>query len=303
MTTRLLPSELQTETGQAWPGSETEYLTGMRPRDSLRLWRAMGVSGDDVELELLFRSIDHFPLLIRALAGEVAGFRPAPGDLGAWRLAHPGFDPFTLPLVQRKSHVLAYALGDLPAYSGEVLQTVAAFRAPVDYQTIAALFVQRHKWSSQRLDSVLTDLEDRGLLGWDRRANRYDLHPVVRGVVWSGLDDVRRRAYYGQLEQYFSSGPAASEKIRSAEQALAVIELMRALIGLARYDDAADLYFDRLYASRHNFWFEDIGTRYLNIALLEGLFPAGLDQPPAVGPDRIPWSSRNWVTRTGMSAG
>jgi hypothetical protein len=281
VTTRLLPTELQTITGQDLPGSTAEFLTGMEPGDALALWRAMGVSPDDTELERLFQAIGHYPLLIRALAGEVARYRPAPGDLSAWLRAHPDFDPFVLPLVQAKSHVLAYALGGLRADAREVLQSVAAFRTSVNYQTLTALFVQRHSWSPRSLDEVLTELEDRGLLGWDRRANRYDLHPVVRGVVWSGLDDVRRRALYGELAQHFSSVPAAATEIRSGEEALPMIELMRALIGLGRYDDAADLYLGRLHAAA-GFTFADMGMGHVHIALLEGLFPAGIQQPPAV---------------------
>jgi len=286
VTTRLLPSELQTATGQMLPGSAASFLTGMEPGDALALWRAMGVSGDDAELRSVFESIDYYPLLIRALAGEVAGYRPAPGDLDAWRAAHADFDPFALPLIQAKSHVLAHSLGGLGADARELLQTVAAFRSPVDYQTLMALFVQRDDWSSQRLDGVLSDLEDRGLLGWDRGANRYDLHPVVRGVVWSGLDDVSRRALYGELEQHFRAGPAASAEVRSTEEALPVIELMRALIGLGRYDDAADLYFDRLHASDTFNWSVE-GMGHVNTALLEGLFPDGIEQPPAVKPERV----------------
>lgn len=285
MTTRLFPSKLQTDTGHVLPGSQVWFLTGMQPSDALALWRAMGVSGHETDLEPLFRSIDYHPLLIRAIAGEVAGYRPAPGDLSAWRRAHPDFDPFVLPLVQAKSHVLAYALGNLSPDVRQVLQTVAAFRAPVDYQTVAALFVERRGWLAQRLDEVLSELEDRGLLGWDRAANRYDLHPVVRGVVWSGLDDVGRRALYGQLEEHFKSGPAASVEVRSVDEALPMVELMRALIGLSRWDDAADLYFARLHSSQFDFAFEGMG--HVNIALLEGLFPAGLEAPPAVRPSNV----------------
>jgi tetratricopeptide (TPR) repeat protein len=244
----------------------------------------MGVTGEDDELERLFESIGHYPLLIRALAGEVAGYRPAPGDLYAWLRAHPGFDPFALPMIQAKSHVLGYALDDLGEDDGELLQTIATFRAPVDYPTVEALFVQRRSWSTQHLDTVLSNLEDRGLLGWDRATNRYDLHPVVRGVVWSGLDDVRRRALYGQLEQHFSSGPADDAAVATTADALRVIELMRALIGLGRYAEAAKLYFDRLHRSS-TFSFTGEGLGHVNIALLEGLFPDGLDDAPAVAPD------------------
>lgn len=286
VTTRLLPSQLQTVTGYPLPGSATEVLAGMHPEDALALWRAMGVSGDDAEAERLFASIGYYPLLIRALAGEIAGYRAAPGDLAAWRRAHPDFDPFTLPLIQAKSHVLSYALGDLAADAGQMLQTVAAFRAPMDYQTLVALFVQRHGWPELYMDAVLTDLEDRGLLGWDRGTNRYDLHPVVRGVVWGGLDDVRRRALYGELEQHFRAGSAGLEKISSVKEALPVIELMRVLIGLGRYNNAADLYFARLH-THTDFSLETAGMGHVKVALLEGLFPDGIERPPAVEPGNI----------------
>ena len=46
------------------------------------------------------------------------------------------------------------------------------------------------------LVTVLTDLEDRGLIGWDRRANRYDLHPIVRAVTWGGVDADGQRSIY-----------------------------------------------------------------------------------------------------------
>ena len=55
------------------------------------------------------------------------------------------------------------------------------------------------------LDATLTELEDRGLVGWDKAANRYDLHPIVRGVVWQGLDTRTRQDIYGILHSYRSS--------------------------------------------------------------------------------------------------
>jgi hypothetical protein len=56
---------------------------------------------------------------------------------------------------------------------------------PANYDTLTALLIGEAKpcASEQELDAVLAELEDRGLVGWDKRANRYDLHPIVRGVV------------------------------------------------------------------------------------------------------------------------
>ena len=61
------------------------------------------------------------------------------------------------------------------------------------------------------LDAALTELEDRGLLGWDRRANRYDMHPIVRGVTWSGLDDESRQETYQVLQAHFESLPTIDD--------------------------------------------------------------------------------------------
>jgi tetratricopeptide (TPR) repeat protein len=276
---------LQTVTGYELPGTAAWFLRGMESDDALALWRAMGVSGSDAELAKLFATIDHYPLLIRALAGEVAGYRGAPGDFDAWRNAHPDFDPFSLSFVQAKSHVLAHALRNLDDEARELLHTIAAFRSPVDYDTVAALFVEGYRWSSQKLDGMLAQLEDRGLLGWDRRTNRYDLHPIVRGVVWRDLDDLARKAVYGRLEQHFSSVPTSSEGVNTLAEAEPMIELFNALVGLGRYEDASAIYFVRIHGG--DFSFFDEGMEHVNIAMLEGLFPDGLDQPPRAKANNI----------------
>ena len=277
VTTRLYPSELQTETGHEIPGTAAWFLRGMTPEDALSLWRAMRVSGTDAELAKLFATIDHYPLLIRALAGEVARYRRAPGHFDTWRRSHADFDPFSLPLVQAKSHVLAHALGDLKADAREVLHTIAAFRSPVGYDTVAALFLERKGWAEEKLDELLTELEDRGLLGWNRRANQYDLHPIVRGVVWRELDDRERSEVYEALERHFSAVPQKPEGVETLAEASPVIELFTALVGLGRYDDAASVYFERLH---FQFSFAKSGLQQVNIGLLESFFADGLERPP-----------------------
>lgn len=129
VTSRLYPAELQTVTMEPIPGTFAYFLRGLAPNDTVQLWRSLGGSGNRAELAELFAVFDNYPLLIRALAGEVARFRRAPGNLAAWRQANPGFDPFRLPLVQRKSHVLSYALSGLTAGDRRILHTIAAFRA------------------------------------------------------------------------------------------------------------------------------------------------------------------------------
>lgn len=280
ISTRLYPADLQTTTGEPLPGCSAIFLRGLADEDALELWRAFGVSGARDSVLPLFSRVGNHPLLIQALAREVARYRRAPGDFKQWRRDHPDFDPFSLPLVQVKSHVLDFALRGLDDKARRALYAIAAFRMPAGYDTLAALLTGEDKVfaDEHEMDEVLTELEDRGLVGWDKRANRYDLHPIVRGVVWSGLNDQTRRAVYMSLHAHFEALPLIDDslEVNSLEDLTPIIELYNTLIGLERYDDAADLFIKlldratlyRLSASRQR------------IELLEMLFPEGLEQLP-----------------------
>jgi tetratricopeptide (TPR) repeat protein len=280
VSTRLYPADLQSMTGNPLPGCFAVFLPGLADDDALELWRAFGATGARDSLLPLFQRADNHPLLIQALASEVARYRPAPGDFDAWRRAHPDFDPFGLPLVQVKSHVLACALYGLDDKAHQVLRTIAAFRMPASYDTLAALLIGEGKpcADERELDEVLTELEDRGLVGWDKRANRYDLHPLVRGVVWSALGDEARRGVYTSLHAHFEAVPMIDDylKVNSLEDLTPAIELYNTLIGLGRYDDACELFYKRFGKAMH---FRLSASRQ-QVELLELLFPNGWEQLP-----------------------
>ena len=282
ISTRLYPADLQTETGTGRFGSQALFLHGLSDDDELNLWRAFGISGSREALLPLFHTFDDHPLLIQVLAGEIAHDRRSPGDFDRWRKNHPDFNPFSLPLVQVRSHVLEFALHGLDETTQKVLYTIAAFRMPAAYDTLVALFVGKRKpcRSENALIAILADLEDRGLLGWDRRANRYDLHPIVRGVTWAGVGNQARQGIYQTLSTHFESLPMIDrnnwQKVESLEDLTPAIELFNTLIGLGRYDDAGDLYYERLeYALLYR-----LGASRQRVELLEMLFPDGLDQLP-----------------------
>jgi tetratricopeptide (TPR) repeat protein len=256
------------------------FLTGLADDDALNLWRAFSVTGSREMMLPLFRSFDNHPLLIQALASEVARYRLAPGDFDAWRRGHPDFNPFSLPLVQVKSHVLEYALRGLNDHSRQTLHTIAAFRMPARYDTLTALLIGEGKpcASEHELDEVLTELEDRGLVGWDRRANRYDLHPIVRGVVWSTLGEDTRRGVYTSLHDHFEALPMIDDwqKVDCLEDLTPAIELYNTQIGLGRYDDAHVIFANRLEAAT----LYRLGASRQRVELLEMLFPEGTKELP-----------------------
>jgi Domain of unknown function (DUF4062) len=306
VSTRLYPADLQNITGEPLPGCFAVFLTGLIDDDALNLWRAFSVTGTHGALVRLFHSFENHPLLIQALASEVAYYRVAPGDFVCWRNDHPQFNPFALPLVQVKTHVLEFALRGLNDAARELLQTIAAFRMPVHQSTLVALVAEIKRaqpprrgfyWSfvsmfgdkvefsattdERILDRLLSELEDRGLLGWDRRSNRYDLHPVVRGIVWSGLSEQARRYVYATLHAYLASLPMIKQwqQVNSIDDLTPAIELYNTLIGLGRYEEAFTVFQDYLEEAT----LYRLSTSRQRTELLELLFPDGLEQLPRLG--------------------
>jgi hypothetical protein len=277
LSTRLYPAELQTQSAQPLPGCHTLFLRGLTDEDALTLWRGFiggERSGTSDELLSFFRAFNNYPLMLRALAGEVSQYRPAPGDFDRWRQDHPDFNPAALPLKNAKTHVLEFALQGLGEAQRRALHTLAAFRMPTTWDTLRAVLVGKEKkkccQDDRALDATLRELEDRGLLGWDRGANRYDLHPVIRSVAWSELTSKAQVEIHKALNIYLQSLPALDQaEVKSLDELSSAIELYCNLISLHRFDDAFSIFRSRfetaaIYRLSHS---------RLCAELLEMLFP------------------------------
>ncbi|MDW8297833.1 MAG: hypothetical protein RML95_00685 [Anaerolineae bacterium] len=304
ISTRLYPADLQHSSGYPILGSFAMFLGGLEDSEALALWRAYGCSGEDSELLPIFNAVQNYPLLIRALAGEVAA--SAQGDFAAWRRANSTFAPERQSADAVRAHVMSHALRSLSAGARRTLETIAAFRMPTFYESLVPLLVKSAQPnaaapkqgglrnvigtllgkrqerfsgfdSEAELDVALSDLEARGLLGWDRRANRYDLHPIVRGVVWNALDEQAQRGLYAALNAHFSAMPAVRlEDIRSLDDLTPSIELYSTLIGMGKYDEAFALYDARLHLPM----LRRLSANLQRAELLEQLFPDGVERAP-----------------------
>ncbi|MEM9431566.1 MAG: hypothetical protein AAGA32_19015 [Pseudomonadota bacterium] len=290
ITSRLYPTALQVETGGPCRGCNAYFLPGLSDEDAVGLWRGMGVSGSRAELLPVFRSVESHPLLIRALAAEVANYRPAPRDFTRWRADNPGFDPATLPLSASRSHILTYALQGLTPAEREVLITIVGFRLPTAYDTLLALSVGEGKACAEAgaLHEILGALEDRGLIGWDRGVNRYDAHPIVRGVVWQGAGKGEREAVLGAMDSHFEPMETPEwRQVESLADLAPAIERYHALVGLGRYNDACDLFHDRINQAT----LYRLAAHRQRLEMLERLFPDGIDTDPALRTPR----DRSWT--------
>jgi tetratricopeptide (TPR) repeat protein len=98
-----------------------------------------------------------------------------------------------------------------------------------------------------QLDSALQDLEDRGLLWWDRSSNSYDLHPIVRAYVHDQLEDTDRVQANERVRDHFEALPPEDPNTAaSVEDLRQTITIFRALVGAGQRGAASALWATRL---------------------------------------------------------
>jgi tetratricopeptide (TPR) repeat protein len=292
ISTRRPPADLQTVTGDPLPGSHVFSLGGLSDHDALRLWAEFKVTGSPEALLDFFHTFGNLPLLIQTLAGVVAGYRRAPGDFDAWRRDNPELTPFDDPtLGEVTAAIVSIRLHGSEGPARRLLYTIAAFYMPVSfympvtYSTLVELLVEKQGGRKGKLfaneaalDDALVELEGRGLLGWDWRTNRYELHPIIRSTVWNGLAVHVKQEIYEELRAYFQtiSYEKHPSKVERLEDLTAEIEFYNALINLGLYEKAGRVFLaflDKQLAY-------GLGDHRRRAELLRLFFVDGLDELP-----------------------
>ncbi len=314
MTTRLCPRILQAHGGQLLQGCVEKELNQMQPADAVAFFRAQGVRGSRTEIETACAQYGYHPLSLRLLAGLILGDLQQPGDIAvAKRLDIAG------NLVQRQHHVLQQAYDTLTPARQKLLSRIACFRSAVSYEALQALNEQTHPERSAAsgaqskdedatkskrargskkksaephpstplrsaqdasFDDDLHDLLARGLLHRDEK-NRFDLHPIVRRYAYDRLTDKDRTAAHIQLRDYFAAVPTP-DKVQTLDDLQPVIELYHHTVRAGQYDEAWNLFYNRITQATYY----QFGAYQLCIELLRALFPDGEDRPPRLKEER-----------------
>jgi len=138
-----------------------------------------------------------------------------------------------------------YSSGESPATQVDRLEAEAA--AAHELAMAGWRSSEEVAWAGVRLDLALKELEDRGLLWWDRDSNTYDLHPIVRAVAHDQLDDGNRIQANERISAHFEALPDQMPgEARSVEELRGVISLFRALVGSGRFAKARRVWSSRL---------------------------------------------------------
>ncbi|MCA9921827.1 MAG: hypothetical protein KC421_05640, partial [Anaerolineales bacterium] len=270
LTSRLFPEKLAGRSGLGLAGVRRHDLTGINNEAAYALFRELGIETTQAEVKAVCAPLGYHPLSLRLLARAVRYSPTAPNDLQA----AANYDP-TADLLGKREHVLRRAYDNLPPTAQHLLSRLAAFRSSVAWRVLADVF-----GGGGKVQADLQLLEERGLLQRTTRLQdyglhdtSYDLHPIVRRYAYDRLAD--RGATHTQLVIYFEAVPEP-QRIRSLEDLAPAIELYHHLTRAGRYDEACDLFYDRIT----NATYYQLGAYQTRIELLLALFPDGADQLP-----------------------
>ncbi|KAF0107510.1 MAG: TPR domain-containing protein [Anaerolineaceae bacterium] len=273
MTTRLTPRAVQPR-GEFLQGCCEVELTAMDKADAVAFFHAQGIQGTHTEIEAACETYGYHPLSLRLLAGRILKDFENPGDIVvAQKLKIDG------DIIQQKHHVLEVSYNSLPASEQKLLSTIACFRSAVELKTIEAIDVGadgiRPGGHRPPLQTELHDLVDRGLLHFDDKNKKFDLHPIVRRYAYDRLTAADRTGAHERLVNYFAAVPKP-EKVEKLEDLAPVIELYHHMVRAGNLDEALKLFYDRLQKAIYY----QFGAYQLQVELLRALFLDDEDKPP-----------------------
>ena len=131
----------------------------------------------------------------------------------------------------------------------------------------------------QRLAEALTDLRKRGLAQHEASSKRYDLHPVVRGIVAGRLSGESTKELGQKVVDYFNARPHDPyEQAARWEDVEQGVEIVRTYLRMGDHENAFAAYRGDL-ASALIF---NLDARAQMLALLRGFFPDGWAGKPAL---------------------
>lgn len=306
ISTRLMPKALEDSTGNPLVGVTHHRLRGLHPKDALNLMKTLGVAiKDERLLDSFVRSFGYHSLFLTIIAGRIMNSRHAYASFDQWyELDGIQLQMRDLEIKQRHSHILEYTFNSLSDTHKLLLGQIAIFNDSINYDALAIfnpyltseevdsfnkilqqkimhkiLLTKPYRIAVAKFDRILQDLEEFGLLYWDRDNDRYDLHPIVRSYAAEQLRDEEKKYAYNHIHKYFSDLANEQPEVvlpRELEEIKYSISMYRALVGANRWDEAEELFTAKLHFPLS----ESIARPYTIIELLMPFFSEGLGISP-----------------------
>ncbi|MFZ5857826.1 MAG: hypothetical protein ACOYZ6_13420 [Chloroflexota bacterium] len=259
ITSRLIPRAIERD-GQVLQGCRIEDLSALEKNDAVVFFRTQGVTGISTDIEMICKAYGYHPLTLRLLVGLITNSRETPNDIAAAKKFDVSHD-----VKQNKHHVLEIAYNSLSATQKQLLGQIACFRVAVTYNVLKSIFSKMKE--KETIDVVLDALEKRGLLHWDRKVNKYDLHPIVRLYAYERLTTSDRTTAHTRLRDYFAA-VAIPTRVKSLDDLMPVVELFHHTVRAGEFDAAWKLFRDRLW----EILYYQLGAYQTQVEILESLF-------------------------------
>ncbi len=146
----------------------------------------------------------------------------------------------------------------------------------MDYETLSA-FNPHDPPDANKLTKTVADLEQRGLLQYDGRTQRHDLHPVVRGVTAGWMEDEDKQRYGQRVVDHFSTvSHSPYEQAETLEDLRPVLNAVRTWLMLGQFRLAAAGFRGDLAVAIY----ANVEAHSEALSLLRAFFPKGWEKRP-----------------------
>ncbi len=253
MTTQLKPASLEEKAGV-----KHVFLMGLSPEDTVSFFQSEGINGTRTEMEQASKVYDFHPLMLKLLASSIKRSR-----------AKDIKEAFSLNLIDQKEphKILITSFNLLSEEERRVAVRVAVFRGVFTFDAVKALAMEVEE---KRLWEVMGELRNLGFLFYDETKDRFDFHPILRSFLYGQLTSAGGTQVHDLAAQYFRAIPKP-QKVVTLEDLAPVIELYHHLVKAGKYDEAYNLFRNRI--DRPTYY--QLAAYQLQIELLKGLFPKG----------------------------
>ena len=270
LTTRLFPAPLE---GLA--GVEHAQLKGLSRNDTVHFFVREGIGGNRRQMDRAGEIYGRHPLMLKLLSTAIKRSRLQ--DIES---------AFTADLIHRQEpqKILGTSFQLLTQDEQKIISQLSVFRGTITFAAAQSLLSD---WGEDALWNQLNDLRRLGFLFYDQAEDCFDFHPILRSFLYDGLTD--KNAAHERAIEYFQALPE-KEKVVTLEDLAPVIELFHHLTGLGKFDEACEIYRDRLSSTLYY----QLANYSLIIELLQALFPDGEDRPSALTKE----ADQAWILNT-----
>ncbi|MBI5788717.1 MAG: hypothetical protein HZA78_07680 [Candidatus Schekmanbacteria bacterium] len=267
ITSRLFPQELD-----RLPGCNRYHLRQFTLDSALDFFFSEGLKYTKEEIKIAAAPLGYHPLALKLFCSLIKEDAEYQGQLAPAlniRFIREGARS-DLKTGDKIFPLLSFLYDRLPDEEKNLLGMMSVMRSPLTIQGLMS-FVPPES-NEERLKNLLKRLLQRGLIFHVPKSERYGLFPIVHKYAYERLEN--KASAHAKLLQYIKTLPIPATRETIADF-YPEIEIFHHLIKAGFYDDAADLFNDRLAPLYFIF------SAYLVcIDLLSAFFPSGAQQPP-----------------------